>query len=668
MARPLQEVASSAPSRTLSRLNGNDLDDGETDEGYIHPGAVALFERAPWTRKIPVFGISCEGYGPKCTVALSLCYFLDKGFGRNLINISRFAMFTDRFGIDGTRYQRLSGISSMAFSIKAFSAVLSDTIATFGYTKRWVCAASCVIGGAVTLGFALLPTKPASANPAAGFLFLANLCIANVDILLEGHYSRLMRRHPRSGPALVSWIWWFMLVAALVAACVQGPLSDKKIPQVGPYISSVAQVVCVVFFIFNWYGERPNREERAIDARAALRERAARAKEAGRASTPDSGIVSAEKDLHPERERVSEPACLRDEIVQGTDVAVLEDSLDDELRDEDVDPEIIPLCCGAIEINKGVARDNWRIIAFSAIMTCAVVSMTCVTILGNTMDLLYCAVVVAVVATAGSFLFLPLIIAKANAYFYLHMVLYLNISGAMDSFYMAKKECLADGPHFTYVFYNTVASVIGNIAGIAGVTAFSYIFSKRGYRFTLIVTVLVQIVASIFDIIIVKRWNMHIGIPDHAMYIMGDAIVYEVCYYLAWMPMVLLLSRVCPRGSESMIYAIVAGSGNLGASMAGTLGSILLEKVWPIVSRGVGKCNFDNLPMLLVVGHFLLPLLIIPLSFLLIPSARICDDIDVDGHAVAKKEATKKCAGASVEGETEPIKGADDGEKAKQLK
>ena len=657
MSRPVEELTSVAPSRQPSEIKQGKLQESKEDH-YIHPDAVALFEKAPWVRKIPIFGMSCEGYGPKCTIALSCCYFLNKGFGKNLITISRFAMFVSRFGLSGTRYQRLSSISSMAWSIKAFSAVLSDSFATFGYTKRWVCGASCVIGAAFTLAFGLLPAKESSGNSGAGFLFLANLCMANVDILSEGHYSRLMRKHPRSGPALVSWIWWFILIASLIASCIQGPLSDINKPQVGIFISAAAQVVCVVFFIFNWYGERRNREERLADRQTELLE----LRKLGTANRSDGMLaledgIEEKKKISTENDSDREPAALHDEIVQGDCVMIPDDALpEDELNADDIDPEVISLCWGAVEVNKGVARRNWRIIVYSAIMTCAVVAMTCVTILGDTWDLLWASIAVCVASTAVSFLFLPLVVAKANTYFYIHMLLYLQFTGAMDSFYMAKKECYPDGPHFSYTFYNTIGAVIGNIAGIAGVTAFSYIFSKQGYRFTLIVTILVQIIASIFDIILVKRWNLAIGIPDHAMYILGDAIVYEVCYYLAWMPMVLLLSRVCPRGSESMIYALVAGSGNLGTSMASTIGSILLEKAWPIETKGAGKCDFHNLPILLVVGHFCLPLLVIPISFVLIPSARICDDIDVNGHAIKKEDKKNMTSSDSTEGSTEPLK------------
>ncbi|KAK7199245.1 putative pteridine transporter [Novymonas esmeraldas] len=620
-------------------------DDGKVEK-FIHPDTVAMFHAVPCTRHIPVFSKSCEGYGPRCVSALGLCYFLNKGLGNYLMSYARFPMFRDRFGIDGTRYQRLQGISRMGWSVKAFSACISDAFALFGYTKRWYCGGSAAIGGAFALGFALLPAKESSADIAAGFLFLSNFCMANVDILSQGHYSRLMRQQPDSGPALVSWIWWFILSASLISAAIQGPLSDMKKPQIGLFLSGACQIVSTVFFVLNWYGESPNREERLKDARAmhmelyklqqcALEEQ----------REPIEECSAMQKDLHPEvdsdQERRAEQSRnhLHDDLVVGSELA---DEADEEQIWADFkEPQILSYCCGAVEFNKEVCIRNWRILVYSAIMVVSVVAMTCVTILGKSMDLLYCAIVVAVVNCGLAFWATPLIIAKAIIFIYANMFLYLQLGGVLDSFYMAPKSCLPDGPHFNYVFYTTIGSVIGNFGGIAGVTAFSYIFAKHSYCMTFIVTTIVQVLASIFDIIIVKRWNTHVGIPDRAMYILGDAIVYEVCYMLAWMPMVILISRICPRGSESMVYALVAGFANFGAGMSGTLGSILVEKVWPIVSRGVGTCDYSNLPMLLVVGHLLLPLLIIPLSFVLLPHARICDDLDVDSEA-AKTEAKRR--------------------------
>ena len=653
-------------AQPLSRFSA---DDSLLAYPAVHPEAAALAAKYPWTEHIPLFSASSRGLGPKGTIALGLCYFLNKGLGSYLVNYARYAMFRNRYGIDGTRYQRLSTLYTMGWSVKAFSASVSDAFALFGYTKRWYCAGSCVVGAAFGLAFGLLPAKEASANTGAGFMFLTNFCMANVDILSEGHYSRILRKRPAAGPALVSWIWVFIFSASLISAAIQGPVSDKSIPQVGLFISAGAQVLTVFFFIFNWYGERLNRTERYEDFLVAEAERKALLGSSSSDTEPVANL-NAGKDLHPELSSDHEQnqpstkdaanaragGALSDELVVGAAVDEADVDEDAGLRAFVNSSYMSTLCCGAVEVNKEMFLRNWRLFVYSAIMVCCVVVQCLVTVFGTSHDLGWSSLAVGVTCCAVAFWACTLVTAKAIVFVFLDMLLYLQLPGVMDSFYMAKEECYPDGPHFSYTFYNTIGAVIGNIAGIAGVTAFSYIFSKQGYRFTLIVTILVQIIASIFDIILVKRWNLAIGIPDHAMYILGDAIVYEVCYYLAWMPMVLLLSRVCPRGSESMIYALVAGSGNLGTSMASTIGSILLEKAWPIETKGAGKCDFHNLPILLVVGHFCLPLLVIPISFVLLPSARICDDIDVNGHAIKKEDKKNMTSSDSTEGSTEPLK------------
>jgi folate/biopterin transporter len=627
-----------------------------------HPEAAVLAARYPWTAHIPLFGASSRGLGPKGTIALGLCYFLNKGLGSYLVNYCRYAMFRNRFGIDGTRYQRLSTLYTMGWSVKAFSASVSDTVALFGYTKRWYSAGSCVVGAAFALAFGLLPAKAASANTGAGFMFLTNFCMANIDILSEGHYSRILRKRPAAGPALVSWIWVFIFAASLISAVIQGPVSDKSIPQIGLFISAGAQVLTVFFFIFNWYGERLNKIERYEDYLAAEAERKTLLGSTGSDTEPTA--TAGVKDLHPELESNPEhshptnatahanfgvEAALSDELVMGTAFMRAEADADEDegLHTFVNSPYMSTLCLGALEVNKEVFFRNWRLFVYSAIMVSCVVVQCLVTVFGNSHDLGWSSLAVAVTCCAVAFWACTLVAAKAIVFVFLDMLLYLQLPGVMDSFYMAKPSCYPEGPHFTYTFYNTIGSVIANIAGIVGVTAFTYIFSKHSYFMVFVVTTILKVLGSIFDIIIVKRWNRDIGIPDHAMYIMGDSIVFQVCKELAWMPVVLLFSRICPRGSESMIYALAAGFSNMGQSMSSTIGSLFIELVWPVKTTGVNGCDFHNVPMLLLVSHILMPLAIVPLSFLLLPRARICDDIDVDGHAIRKPTKDVEAAGES---------------------
>ncbi|EPY25946.1 hypothetical protein AGDE_11618 [Angomonas deanei] len=166
-----------------------------------------------------------------------------------------------------------------------------------------------------------------------------------------------------------------------------------------------------------------------------------------------------------------------------------------------------------------------------------------------------------------------------------------------------------------------------------GSVLFASFFSQHKYVWVFVITTVLQMAGSIFDLIIVKRWNIAIGIPDHAMYLMGDSIVYEICFVFSIMPQQILMSRLCPRGTESMSFALLAGISSAGNSLSGVIGSLMMEFKWPVYNTKK-RCDFSNLPYLIIVGHLCLPILIVPLAFLLLPNARICDVIDKNGKVV----------------------------------
>ncbi|KPA75925.1 putative folate/biopterin transporter [Leptomonas pyrrhocoris] len=159
-----------APSRTHRAMG--QLPVQVAEPGSTHPTTAKLFHICPWLRHVPVLGIALEGFGPSLCFAIGAVDFMTKGVAENTIALSRQPTMTKRYMIHGTRYQRLAGIIAMGSSIKIVIAVVSDTVALFGYRKRLYQLGSCVMSFAFTLGYALLPATPASADTAAAFIFL----------------------------------------------------------------------------------------------------------------------------------------------------------------------------------------------------------------------------------------------------------------------------------------------------------------------------------------------------------------------------------------------------------------------------------------------------------------------------------------------------------------
>lgn len=152
------------------------------------------------------------------------------------------------------------------------------------------------------------------------------------------------------------------------------------------------------------------------------------------------------------------------------------------------------------------------------------------------------------------------------------------------------------------------------------------VLSRTWYRRAFWTTTVLQVVAAIIDITIVQRWNRRVGVSDKLFYVLGDAIVQEIVLMLDWMPAIVLTSKLCPIGVESTVYALLAGFQNFGQSVSSSLGVLALD-LGGIQTPDDALCDFSNLTLLIIIGHIVLPLLTIPLTFWLIPNAKMTDDL-----------------------------------------
>lgn len=231
-----------------------------------------------------------------------------------------------------------------------------------------------------------------------------------------------------------------------------------------------------------------------------------------------------------------------------------------------------------------------------------------------------------------SYVYLPRQLASCNLYMFLASVMYLQVDGAVDYFYTADEQCLPDGPHFDFTYYLTYSNLVLTAAGALGVMLFHACFRGWYFRQVFWVTTVLRVVASVFDIAIMRRWNRHIGISDSIMYMCGSTIIYEVAYMLDFMPAVILTSKLCPKNVESTVYALLAGFQNFGQNVAKCVGLYMIDFFG---IKTTEPCNYDNMWKLIALSHCVLPLLTIPLTFVLIPRARLTDSLHEDPDVAA---------------------------------
>jgi len=173
--------------------------------------------------------------------------------------------------------------------------------------------------------------------------------------------------------------------------------------------------------------------------------------------------------------------------------------------------------------------------------------------------------------------------------------------------------------------------VVGAFTGWIGIVIFQTFMSGWTFRNLFWVTTLMQVVASAFDLLIINRYNIAWGIPDKWFYMFGDAVIGPAVMMFAFMPAVVLTSKLVPKGLESTTYALLAGFQNFGGVVSSQLGIYATEFAGiQTEDDGEAGCNFENLSLLVAVCHCLLPLLAIPLTFLLIPDKLMTDKIVED--------------------------------------
>jgi hypothetical protein len=252
------------------------------------------------------------------------------------------------------------------------------------------------------------------------------------------------------------------------------------------------------------------------------------------------------------------------------------------------------------------------------------------------------AVIVALIMLVAFSLVLRPVIAKVNAFFLLQSSLGFSTSGATFYFYTDTAEMYANGPHFSMEFYTSVLGLVASVCSLFGV--FSYQRWMRGwkYRNLLLMTNLVMCVLNMMDVVMLSRTNLRLGIPDH-LFVIGSSVFQVVIDQWRWMPGIVILSQLCPKGMEATMYALLAGCHNLGNTIASNCGALVLRNLGCKPSGQPGEdAVFDNLWKASAMST-LLPMLTLILLPWLIPDAYQTDklleddDRDATSHSLWKQ-------------------------------
>lgn len=187
------------------------------------------------------------------------------------------------------------------------------------------------------------------------------------------------------------------------------------------------------------------------------------------------------------------------------------------------------------------------------------------------------------------------VIAKFAVFSVVWNAFSLSVGGASFYFYTDTPEMYPEGPHFSEYFYNTGMGVAESICSLFGIYLYQVYMRNWRYRTLLVGVYSIYSCLGLLDVMMFARLTVRFGIPDR-LFVFGMDIFRETVAQWSWMPQVVILSYLCPKGMEATMYALVAGAHNIGSVISSSIGALMLQQLG-VQPRGAHNesAQFENL-------------------------------------------------------------------------
>lgn len=526
---------------------------------------------------------AAPGYGFKILAQLFLTYFFFcKALAYGLVLDSWIPYMKDFLGTSGAEVTDFYTVVRAPWAMKPMWAVLSDSFPVLGYRKRYniLMGVSLSVLAMVILVF----VKPETQVTATFCFFLFVLGTAVVDSMSQARYTELMQA---SGNASIVSFVWFLLNAGGFLGFYNLLLEDSMTETLGDFQSTILVAIALPISVLMVYPAAMNwlAEEQLPTGCA-----------------PNYDAIK----KHP---RIFVLSC----ITAG-------------------------VAFGGVLIQLWTDRVTWfgveaRWINGVYYMSGAALILTCCQ---------FC---------------LPRNIALPAIYMFMCKGLYLNINYLLQYYYTAPSSCLPEKslPGFGTGYYQTVSSYGGTVASLTGVVVFDRTVQFWNVRAAFWVTTFVNCFTSIFDLMLIERWNQGIfgydvakgeksTFLDQSLFILGAQAIDRLLDMLDSLPQTVLIGKLCPKGMEAQVFAVLAALSNYGNSVASVNGAIVSTSLGLVLEPGPTKddpwtCANPDLALGLsalawckILACVVLPLCTIPFTWICLPNVLLTDDMLGDGE------------------------------------
>jgi len=225
----------------------------------------------------------------------------------------------------------------------------------------------------------------------------------------------------------------------------------------------------------------------------------------------------------------------------------------------------------------------------------------------------------AVVMSSFLLLLTPMI-GKMVAFGIIQHLCAFSTQGAVFYFYTNGREQYPEGPNFSPLFYMSVIGIVGSIFSLMGFSLFNLCMKHWRYHSVFFTTNIIFSIGTATSAIQFSRMNLRWGISDE-VFAISYAVITSLTLSMLFLPGIVLLTQLCPKQVEATMYALLAGTSNLGTQIGGTVGAAVLTLLG-VTPRGQPNESdkFDNLWIAALISS-LAPMFTLVLLPWMIPNA-----------------------------------------------
>jgi folate/biopterin transporter len=145
--------------------------------------------------------------------------------------------------------------------------------------------------------------------------------------------------------------------------------------------------------------------------------------------------------------------------------------------------------------------------------------------------------------------------------------------------------------------------LVTSIASLAGIWLFQRFLKAIPVRSIFLWSTIISAILGMTTLLLVTHANRQLGIDDR-WFSLGDSLILAVMGQIAYMPVLVLAARLCPRGIEATVFALLMSISNLAGILSHEAGAVMMYLL------GIKEQQFQALWILVVITNLstLLPL------------------------------------------------------------